>query len=562
MKKKLLSALLAGVMTLGLFSGCSSDEPENIVDIETEPPVESTAPEADASAEPTEVAQEMTFVLSNLPDGLDPSITSNSFAKYVLFKCFEGLVTYDAEGNLVGGMAEDWSISDDGLVYTFNLREGLMWSDGTPLTANDFVYSMLRVATPETGAKYANMVTDYIVNADKFFAGEVGAEEVGVKAIDDVTLEITLNQPTSFYINVLSMWVYSPVQQAVVEANGDAWSTEAETYISNGPFKVTKLTINEDVVLEKNENYWNADAVEMEKITFRYILDKATALTAYETGEVDGIVSIPSGDYQRLVAEDAGVQVYPSYATTYYLINNSVEPYNDPLVRKALNLAIDRDAIINNVVQTEATPAYSFLAPGYMVDGVDITEGRSDFGISSTADVEAAQAALAEAGYPNGEGFPTLQLSYYSDDTVKQIVEAMAEMFKTNLNIEVEISSNEWAVFYEDVQAGNYEVAAMGWSADYLHPMSFLPLIKTEDSTNDTLYSNPEYDAIVEQVMVETDPAAAAELVKQAEELASSEYPVLPLYYRSNTILMSDDVEGYFMNASAALFFKDAVMVG
>ncbi len=563
MKKRLSSVLLAGVMTLGLFSGCGSSEPENIGDIESEPPVESTAPETTpAEGDAEELAQEMTFVLTNLPDGLDPGVTSNSFAKYVLFNSFEGLVTYNSDGDLIPGMAESWSISDDGTVYTFKLREGLKWSDGSEFTADDFVFSMLRVATPETGAEYANLVTDYILNADKYFAGEVGAEEVGVKALDATTLEITLNQPTSFFINILSMWAYSPVQQETVEANGDAWSTDAATYVSNGPFKVTKVTMNEDVVLEKNEHYWNADAVTLEKITYRYILDTATALTAFETGEVDGVDTIPSGDYQRLVAEDAGVRSFPSYATTFYAINNNSEVFKDPLVRKALNLAIDREALIENVIQVDAEPAFSFLAPGYTLDGVDITEGRSDYGLSATADPEAAQAALAEAGYPNGEGFPPLQLSFYSNDTIKQVTEAMAEMFKENLNIEVEISSNEWAIFNEDVIAGNYEVGALGWGADYLHPMTFMPLMKTDDSTNKCFYSNPEYDALVEQIMVETDPAAAAELIMQADEIASNEYPVIPLYYRSTNILMSDNVEGYAMNSTSALFFKDAKMVG
>ena len=497
MKKKVLSAMLAGTMALSLLSACGSEKPQNIADVTTG---SSSAAASSAAAAPAE-KQEMTFVLNNIPDGLDPGVTNNSFAQYVLINCFEGLVTYDETGSLVGGSAESWDISDDGLVYTFHLRDGLKWSDGTPLTAQDFVYSIQRVLTPATAAQYVSMVTGYVKNAQEFYDGTATAEDLGVKAIDDQTLEITLIQPTSYFIDVLSMWVYDPVQQATVEANGDSWTSSPETYVCNGPFKVTGMSLNENVILEKNENYWDAENVTLEKLTFRYILDNSTALTAYESGEVDGIISVPSSDYARLKAEKAGLQVYPSYGTVYYNINCEAEPYNDPLVRKALCLAVDRQALIDNVVQVDARPAYSFLAPGYSVDGKDITEGRSDYGLSATADVEAAQAALAEAGYPNGEGFPTLKLSYYQDDTVKKIVEAMAEMLKNNLNINVEVSSNEWAIFYEDVQQGNYEVAAMGWSADYLNPMSFLPLFKTGDSSNNSFYSNPEYDALVEQVM-------------------------------------------------------------
>lgn len=556
MKKKVLSAMLAGTMALSLLSACGSEKPQNIADVTTG---SSSAAASSAAAAPAE-KQEMTFVLNNIPDGLDPGVTNNSFAQYVLINCFEGLVTYDETGSLVGGSAESWDISNDGLVYTFHLRDGLKWSDGTPLTAQDFVYSIQRVLTPATAAQYVSMVTGYVKNAQEFYDGTATAEDLGVKAIDDQTLEITLIQPTSYFIDVLSMWVYDPVQQATVEANGDSWTSSPETYVCNGPFKVTGMSLNENVILEKNENYWDAENVTLEKLTFRYILDNSTALTAYESGEVDGIISVPSSDYARLKAEKAGLQVYPSYGTVYYNINCEAEPYNDPLVRKALCLAVDRQALIDNVVQVDAQPAYSFLAPGYSVDGKDITEGRSDYGLSATADVEAAQAALAEAGYPNGEGFPTLKLSYYQDDTVKKIVEAMAEMLKNNLNINVEVSSNDWAIFYEDVQQGNYEVAAMGWSADYLNPMSFLPLFKTGDSSNNSFYSNPEYDALVEQVMSEGDAAAAAELTMQAADLASNDYCCLPLYYKANSFLMHDNITGYYMTASSNLYFKNVVV--
>lgn len=555
--KKLVSLALAVLMCLSLAAcGGSSSSGGNISDMAaaTTAAPASTTPAAD-------VAQEMTFVLSDEPDGIDPTVTNNSFAMYVLCNCFDGLVTYDASGSIVPACAESWDISDDGTVYTFHLREGLKWSDGTPLTANDFVYSIQRVLTPATTAQYYSMMSDYIKGAKEFYEGTGTAEELGAKALDDNTLEITLLQPTSFFIDLVSMWCYFPVQKATIDANGDRWTASADTYVCNGPFKMEQINLGEGYVLVKNENYWDADNVTLEKLTFRFILDSATALTAYESGDVDGIRSIPSADYARLVASNAGVNVVPNYGTVYYNINCSKAPYDDPLVRKALNLAIDRKTIIENVVQIDATPAFSYLAPGYGVNGKDITEGRGTFGLSETADVEAAQAALAEAGYPNGEGFPTLQLSYYSNDTVKKVVEAMAEMFKTNLNINVEISSNDWAIFYESVQAGDYEVAAMGWSADYLNPMSFLPLFKTGDSTNTAFYSNSKYDDLVNQVMLETDAAAAAELTLKADEVVSEDYACIPLYYKSNNYLMKDYISGVYMVSSGNMYFKDAKVV-
>ena len=548
--KKLVSLALACALCLGL-TACGGKDPGNIGD------VSSAAPSAAPSAEATG-AQELTFVLSNEPDGIDPTVTNNSFAQYILANCFEGLVTYDATGSIVGGAAETWDISDDGLVYTFHLRDGLKWSDGSDLTAEDFVYSLQRVLTPATTAQYVSMVTGYVKNAQEFYDGTATADELGVKAVDAKTLEITLIQPTSFFIDLVSMWCYDPVQKATIEANGDRWTASADTYICNGPFKMTQLKMGEGYVLEKNENYWDAANVSLEKLTFRFILDSATALTAYESGEVDGIRSIPTADYARLKAAGAGIQTVPNYGTVYYNINCAKAPYDNVLVRKALNLAIDRQALIDNVVQLNATPAYSFLAPGYSVGGMDITKGRETFDLSATANVEAAQKALADAGYPGGEGFPTLRLSYYSDDTVKKVVEAMAEMLKNNLGIDVEISSNDWAIYYESVQSGNYEVGAMGWSADYLNPMSFLPLFKTGDSTNTAFYSNPDYDKLVDKVMTTTDPDAAAELTLQADGLASKEYCCLPLYYKTNDFLMKDYVSGYYMTASGNLYFKDA----
>ena len=550
MKKKLSVLLAMSVICVAVLAGCGKSEgPKTINDTKKE--------ETKGSGKLAE-KQEMTFILNNEPDTIDPNVTSNSFAVPFLVTCFEGLVTYNEEGEIEPGNAEEWKSNEDLTVWTFQLRDGLKWSDGSALTAKDYVYSALRVLTPETTGQYVNMISDYVVNAQEYYDGKVSAEEVGIKAVNDTTLEFTLKAPCPYFVDLVSMWVYFPVQEATIAANGDKWVTKAESYVGNGPFKITEMKTGESMTLEKNENYWGADDVTLEKLTYRYILDTSTSLTAYEGGEVDGVRTVPSSDIARMKAEDTGFKTAPSYGTVYYNFNCSVAPYDNVLVRKALNLAVDRKELINNVAQVDGTPAYSFMAPGYVVDGKDVTEGRSDFDLSETADVEAAKAALAEAGYPNGEGFPVVKLSYYSDDNVKKIAEAIKEMWETNLGIKVEVSSAEWAVFYDAVQSGNYEVAAMGWSADYVNPMSFLPLLYTNDVTNNAFYSNPEYDALVDQIKVEKDSAKFANLVLQADELVSADYPVLGLYYKSNTYLLKDYIEGVYMTSSANIYFKNA----
>lgn len=561
MKKKVSLLLALGLVCTTVLSGCGGStptEPQTIADATTEAAGSEASTEGAEAADTLADVQEMTFVLNNEPNSIDPTVTSNSFATPFLANCFEGLVTYDEKGEVVPGNAESWESNDDLTQFTFHLRDGLKWSDGSDLTAEDYVYSALRVLTPSTTAEYLNMISDYVVNGKEYYDGTVSAEEVGVKALDDKTIQYTLKAPCPYFVDLVSMQVYFPVQKATIEANGDKWTASAEAYVSNGPFKVTQINMGESYVLEKNDNYWDAENVTLEKLTYRYILDLSTALTAFENNEVDGVRMVSSGDIARLKAEKAGLNTAPIYGTVYYNFNCEKEPYNNPLVRKALNLAIDRDAIINNVAQLDAVPAFSFYAPGYVVDGKDLTDGRSDFGLSSTANPEEAKKALAEAGYPDGEGFPTIQLSFYSDDNVKKIAEAVKEMWEQNLGIKVEVSSADWAVFYSDVQAGNYEVAAMGWGADYINPMSFLPLMYTDDITNNANYSNPEYDAIVDQIKVEKDPEKFGELVKQADEIVSSDYGVLPLYYKAENYLLKDNIKGVYMTSSSNLYFKNA----
>ena len=570
MKKKLsllMAVLMASSVILSACGGSSSSSAAAGSDSSAS--AGSSVSTAGGQTPAASGEQKIIFALHNEPDSIDPGITDNTFAIPILFNAFEGLVAYDTENNIVAADAENWEISEDGLTYTFHLRDNLKWSDGTPLTAQDYLYSIKRVITPATGAKYAYMVTDYIKGAAEYYdllgsgtADEAAIAEaeanLGVTAPDDQTLVITLNNTTPYFLGILAMWTYAPVQQATVEANGDSWTQSPDTFICNGPFKVSAMSFGEGVTLVKNENYWDAANVQLEEVEHRYILDMSTALSAFESGEIDGMMSVPSADLPRLKAESDSLTIWPAFGTTYYLLNNAVEPLDDPLVRQALNLAIDRTALIDSVMQSTDTPALALVGPGYVVDGEDFTEGRSDFGLSTTANVEEAQRLLAEAGYPNGEGFPTLRLGYYTDTVVKKVAEAMQQMFKQNLNIDLEITTADWAVYYEQVQAGDYDIAAMGWGADYLHPMSFLPLFETGSTQNYSNYSNPEYDALVEQARVEPDAQTAMDLMRQAEALMMEDYPFIPVFYRSYPMMMQTYVKGWSRSPLNYFYLKDA----
>ena len=515
------------------------------------------------SAVSADPVQEITYALANEPDGIDPGVTNNSFASPILNNVFEGLVTYSAEdGSLIPGEAESWTISDDGLTYTFKLRSGLKWSDGSDHTAQDYVYAMKRILDPNTEAKYVDFLLSYVEGAAEYYAdNSIGFDGVGVSAPDDSTFVFTLKAPTPYWIDILSMWTFSPVQEATIAANGERWTASADSYVTNGPFRMAEINLGESFVLEKNPYYYGASDVKLDKVTFRFISDLGTSLMAYESGDIDGMSSIPSSDYARLKAEDAGIVVSPSYGTVRYDFNCAKAPFDNVLVRKAFNQAVDRLAIIEDVVQTDAVPAFSFMSPGYVVNGVDLMDDAADNDLSDEADVEAARETLAEAGYPNGEGFPEVTLSYYSNETVGKVVEALARQLQDALNIKIKISNADWAVYYDDILAGNYDFGAMGWSGDYLHPMTFLALFVTDDANNNVFYSNPDYDALVAQAANMTDAEEAFKVMQEAEALAASEYPVLPLYYKNNMMLMHDNVAGYFVTPSNDLLLKHAFVL-
>lgn len=499
------------------------------------------------------------WAVHNEADSLDPGFTSNTFAGPVIINAFEPLITYDADNNIVPGLAESWDVSDDGLVYLFKLRKGLKWSDGSPLTAADFEYSWLRVLDKTTAAQYSGMLTDYIAGAKEYFDGTGDRESLGIIIPDENTIEIRLIAPTPFFLGILNMYPYNAVKKDVVEGNADTWAKDAKTYISNGPFMVSEIKFGEGVRLVKNKHYWNAENVKLEEVYLRLIPEKSTALTAFESGEIDGVYDVPVDDIPRLKAESDDMYASPQFATTYFILNCEKEPFNDVRVRKALSLALNREALIDNVLQTADLPASGLIAPGYMVDGKDYTASRADYDITAQPNLELAKQLLEEAGYKDGEGFPKVTLSYYTDSNVKKFTEAMQQMWKENLGIDMEITTEEWKVYYDNIKAGNYDVGAMGWGGDYLHPMTFLAGFVSDSELNNSNYANPSYDALIKEATATVDAAQGAALMHQAEDiLVGEDHAIINLFYRSRYVMFSPNVDGWFLTPLNYIYFKNA----
>lgn len=503
-------------------------------------------------------AQKIVMAIQNDPDILDPGITNNSFASPMFANTVESLVRYDATGMIVPGAAESWTISDDGLVYTFTLREGLKWSDGEELTAEDYIYSWTRVLTPETGARYGHMIYDYVKGAKEFFDGEAEADVLGFKALDERTIEITLENAAPYFLQVMNIWVWAPVRRDVIEANPDGWASAMEGYPSNGPFYLTKIALGDAYVMTKNPNYWNAENVQIEEVTYRVIPDPSTALLAAEKGDVDGTRSVPQSEIPRLLAESDAFFVLPTFAHTYYQFNVTAAPFDDVRVRKAFALAVDRQELIQNVVQSPAVPATGLIPEGYMTTEGDFRQTGPTYDLTPSANIEEAQKLLAEAGYPNGEGFPEVELQYYTDPSVKKVAEALQQMWKANLGVELSIGTSEWKVYYEGVQRLEYSICAMGAGGDYLHPMTFFSAYVSDSADNSVGWKNEEYDALYNTAKGEVDEAAALAQMRELENMISSDMAIIPLYYRSSTIMVAPHVKGWRLDALNNLSFADA----
>ena len=484
------------------------------------------------------------------PETLDPALNSAIDASNTIITIFEPLLLINENNEVIGGQAESWEASEDGLTWTFTMRDGLKWSDGTDLTAKDFEYSFKRMANPDTAAPYAATCLGMIDGFDAAQAGDTDA--LNVKASDDgKTLTIVLAYPCSYFDKMAAFAAMSPVQQATVEANGDSWCTSAETFVSNGPYMITDWTPSERIVLTKNPNYvggWDNSKIVSDTITLLLLEDSSAAFAAYNSGEAVLIKDVPTDEIPSLTkAEDGGDFYVDTILGTYYIsMNLQHDAFKEAKVRKALALAIDRDYIANTIMQGTYEPAYNFVGPG-IVDETGMFYDNANGGeryISDDyeANLEEAKSLLAEAGYPDGEGFPTI--TYSANDAGYHVpVAEYVQQAWGDLGITVNIDKVEWASFLPLRRAGDYDVSRNGWVMDYNDPSNMIELFTTTNGNNDGKYSNPEFDAAVEASKV-ADKSVHFQKLHEAEDILMEDAGAIPVAYYTDFWLQSPSLKG------------------
>lgn len=528
--KKILALVLVLCMALSLCACGGSKEPE-------------------AAA-----GSNITVQIGPNPETLDPALNSASDGGNMILHLFENLLIIDENLQLAPGQAESYEVSPDGLTWTFTMRDGLKYSDGSELNAKDYEYAYKRVVDPITAAPYGETVLGMVKGYDEVVAtGDV--DKLAVKASDDgKTLTIELSYPCTYFGQLIAFATLAPVNEETVAANADAWATAPETYVCNGPYMISEWTPGERIVLAKNPNYnggWDETKIVTDTLTFLLLEDSAASYAAYTSGEAKLIKDVPTEEIPSFTkAEDGGDFYVDPILGTYYL-NMNVEkaPFDNVLVRKALNLAIDREYVANVVMQGTYAPAYNFIgtnvadAEGLFLDNaIAANGGKTYISEDYEANLAEAKAALAEAGYPNGEGFPVITYSTNDSGYHVAVAEYLQAAYK-ELGITMNIDKVEWASFTPMRREGNYEMARNGWVMDYNDASNMLDLMYSSNGNNDGKYANPEYDAAMDAAKT-ADLKAHSEALHQAEQIAAEDYAIIPVAYYTDFWLQSSDLQG------------------
>ncbi|WP_156294237.1 oligopeptide ABC transporter substrate-binding protein OppA [Serratia oryzae] len=473
---------------------------------------------------------------------LDPHKIEGVPENNVTRDLIEGLANTTPDGSIVPGVAESWD-NKDFKVWTFHLRKDAKWSNGQPVTAQDFVYSWQRIVDPKTASPYASYLQyAHVENVDDIIAGKKDKSTLGVKAIDDHTFQVTLTEPVPYLVEMTQHYAMKPVNKEAVEKFGEKW-TLPQNYVSNGAYKLKDWVVNERIVLERNPEYWDNAKTVIDKVTFLPISSEVTDVNRYRTGEIDMTYNnLPIELFQKLKKEIPNeVRVSPYVCTYYYEMNNQKAPFNDARVREALKLGLDRDIIVNKVKNQGDLPAYSYTPP--YVDGAKLTAPEW-FGWTQEKRNEEAKKLLAEAGY--GPDKPlSFSLLYNTSDLHKKLAIAAASIWKKNLGVDVKLVNQEWKTFLDSRHQGNFDVARAGWCADYNEPSAFVNTMLSDSSNNTSHYKNPVFDKLVADTLQAKTKEERAALYQKAEAQLDKDSVIAPVYYYVNARLVKPYVGGY-----------------
>ena len=480
------------------------------------------------------------------PAGIDPHTTTGMPEYHLQMALFEGLVAKHPETlEIIPAVAERWEVSDDGLVYTFHIRDTAKWSNGDAITAEDFVQSWNRALMPALGNQYAGSLF-VIKNAEAYYRQTINDfSEVGVQAVDEKTLHVTLENPTPYFLQLLDHHSLFPVHIPTIKKfgalddNTTPW-TRAENFVGNGPFVIKEWTPAKVFSVIPNPYYWDAASVRLKEIRF-YPVDQALVEERmFKAGQLHKTNTMPSekipGYRERKAPEYQGNMYFGTY---FYLLNVTAKPLDDVRVRKALAYSIDRDVIVRNVVKGGQSAAYNFTPPntlGYTAEA------------KMVYDLELARKLLAEAGYPDGKGFPKLELSYNTLEDHQKIAVAIQQMWKKALNIDITLKNQEWKVFIKTQQMLDYQVSRMGWIGDYMDPYTFLELFMTGAGNNKTGWGNTRYDELIRRTASAKTREERYDYFQQVEAILVDDAPFIPLYNYTTNYLLSPDVKGYYPN--------------
>ena len=486
---------------------------------------------------------------------LDPHLVSGVTEHRVLTALFEGLCAIEPESNEpIPGVAASWDISEDGLTYTFHLREDAAWSNGDPITAEDFVYSWRRMLSPALASEYAYML-HCIENAEAYNLGELeNFDEVGVRAVDAHTLEVQLNHPTPYFLSMQIHFAWFPVHQATVERfgaideRGTGW-TRAGNMVSNGPFQLAAWRPNEIIRVDPNPHYWNHEAVGLNGIAYYPIDNLQTEERSFRSGELHLTNDIPLQRIQVYQRDNPELlHIHPYLGVYYYRFNTTRPPFDDKRVRQAFTMTIDREILTRNVLQGDEDPAYFYTPPntaGYT------SESRVEY------NPERARELLAEAGYPNGQDLPTVEILYNTHEAHKTIAEAIQRMWREKLNADVRLINQDWRVYLATMSSLDYDIARSAWIGDVEDPINFLECFLSGGGNNRTGYASPDFDAAVQNAYAATDPEARMAYLQEAEAILLDDVPIAPIYFYTRKFLMDPAVQGYTYSHMGYIRWQD-----